>query len=484
MGVGLHLGQMPMIGTSVLADYSQVARGWRRTTRARGGYWLGSFALTEEDLSRAELTDFYNTKLGCEWMEKTFGLKSWEGLLYEFRLVRDGREYRRTLDPEWWHNKVRVIYSYPTAEDSEQGNLTYNPVANSFQDDGQDFSEWETLAGAAVYAVAVENDDGTRAWGFMGASFTSTNANDSIYVYVDVEMVTAGWNGETSEKTPSTYTVSDVVLSGARQDTGWDENTDSSDKYGEMEYVVSLAGTAPEAAEAMRGRELTAYGWPRSRKVGGGSARGGEGRRWEADVLEVSVAGFWVTLNWRYRTSSYTATARRMIELLVGASEFVTAGRVEENELRVKVEADPIPQRLGDLVEGIILQGDEGENVWQGGVFEGREFVYEQAPTVAYYYEREDGVLVDRAGMEVVPSLVKPGFLLLDTRAPDVGRPAGTSSAWDDPRVGYVEEVEFVAPDGLNYRLLDEEAGVAVGAAQARGFVPAHMMPQELRSNL
>lgn len=445
-------------GIAYPGDFTALARNWERSSAAIGGYLLGSFELTQEDLTLRELKALYGTTLGCRLEEVTFGMVSWEGLLYEFRFVDQGREHRRTLDPEWFHNYVNVFYSYPAADDSEQGNLTYNPGGNdAFQDDGQDFSEWETLAGDAAFSISVTNSDETVAWGFLAGAFTTTNANDSIYVYTDEGLTSAGWNGDYSGKTPSSYEVSSVALKGGRLNTGWASNEDSKDEYGRAEYIMTLGGTAPEAATSMRDRELAEFAWPRSRKVGGGSRDPEDTGRPEPAVLEVSVAGYWVTLNWRYQRTRLMRPASDLITYLLGQSEFVTAGRIETNSMRTKVDTDPIPVRRGDAIQDVILDGDLENHIWQGGVYAGRTFVYEQAPTTVEFYERADGVLVDKARVPVVPTLMKPGVLLMDETAPTGGQPAGTSNVWDDPRVGYVQEVRFTAPNGLEYRIMDEE---------------------------
>jgi hypothetical protein len=457
----LHLYQRPAEGELYVMSLAGLARRWRRKIRAVGGFWSGSFEIPEfAGLSWFGLQDFYNNRLGCRLVERTLGLTSWEGLIYEMRLVRGGQEYRRTLDPDWWHNKVKTMYSYPSSSDSEQGNLTYNPAANSFQDDGQDFSDWQTLAGDAVYSISVTNSDGTIGWGFLGVDFTTANPNDSINVYTDVELGTAGWNGEIAAKVPSTYEVRNVVLAGSRQDTGFSEDTDSSEIYGVMEYVLSLGGAVPEGATALRDRELSEFAWPRSRKMGGGQE--GTGVRNTETVLEVSVAGFWVTLNWLYRTVSRVAAASDMIETLVSSSEFVTTRRIEINELGVKVDCDPIPQRRGDLCEDVILQGDIDGNQWQGGVYNGREFVYEQSPTTSAFFLQSDGTLADISGRPVVFQLFKPGVLIKDSRAPVGGQPAGGTER-DDPRIGHIEEVEWQADrNELRYRVQGQEESVAV----------------------
>lgn len=456
----LHMYQRPAEGELYVKNLTPFAKGWQRTILATKGFYDGSFEMQEfGGLSWFGLQDFYNNRLGCRIVERTLGLTTWEGIIYEMRLVRAGQEYRRTLSPDWFHNRTKAVYSYPSVSDTEQGVLAYDPAPDSFQDDAQDFSEWETLAGDAVYSMTVVNVDGTTGWGFLGAAFTTANADDSILVYTDPELAVAGWNGETGAA-PSTYEVRNVVLSGARQDTGWSEDTSSSGVYGTMEYILSLGGTVPEGATAMRDRELTEFAWPRSRKMGGGEM--GEGVRNSETVLEVSVAGFWVTLNWLYRETSRIAAATAMINTLVGASEFVTARRIEDNDLGVKVDCDPVAQLLGDMCEDVILQGDIDGNQWQGGVYENREFVYEPSPTTPAYFLRSDGTLAGLSGQPVVFQLFRPGVLIRDQRAPMGGQPAG-GTGLDDPRIGYIEEVEWsMDKNELRYRLHGQEESVAV----------------------
>lgn len=457
----LHVYQRPAEGDLYVMNLSSLARKWRRKIRYIIGFLDGSFEIHEfGGMNWFALQNFYNNMLGCRFVERTFGLETWSGIIYEMRLVRNGQEYRRTLSPDWFHNRTKAIYSYPSASDTEQGNLAYNPVANSFQDDAQDFSEWETLAGDATYSITVTNADATVAWGFIGAAFATGGADDSIYIYTDLELATAGWNGEVGGKTPSTYEVRNIALAGARQDTGWSEDTDSSDIYGTMEYIIALGGAVPEGAIAIRDRELAEFAWPRSRKMGGKRVVKRSSER--GAVLEVSVAGFWVTLNWLYRETARTAAASDMIETLVSASEFVTTRRIEDNALGVKADCDPIPQRLGDMIEDTILQGDIDGNQWQGGVYEDREFVYEESPTAVSYYLRSDGSLVDLNNRPVMFQLFRPGVLIKDLGAPIDGLPAG-GAVRDDSRVGYIEEVEWRRDDDeLRYKLFGQEDSVTV----------------------
>jgi len=129
-------------------------------------------------------------------------------------------------------------------------------------------------------------------------------------------------------------------------------------------------------------------------------------------------------------------------------SEFVFDGRMEANADIVRLGMDPTPLQLGDAMAKTINFGDSSGNVWQGGVYNDRKFNYEQAPT-DWDYQYRDGRLLDKAGQDVAFSLLKPGFLLFNASAPTGSQPPGTSTVWDDPRIRYVEEVEFVAPNEI-----------------------------------
>jgi hypothetical protein len=321
------------------------------------------------------MAHFYDQWLGMRLVEKTLGITSWEGIVYEMRLVVNGVEYIRSLDPELWHNKMKVVYSDDT---------------------------------------------------------------------------------------------------GARQTVAWSENTDSSDEFGEAQYILTLGGSTSVAATALRNRHLLEHGWPRSRMVSGGLRAGS--RSGDEDGLHVTVAGFWATLNWRYREANISDSAYNAAVTLIGASEFLSIGRAEANGLSLYLESEPIPQRLGDLLEEVIGQGDSNDNVWQGGIYADRELTYEQAPTSVTHYLRGGG-LVDAAGTPVVLGLVEPGFLLLNADAPTGGQPPGSSSPWDDPRVAYVDEVEFIAPNQLQLRLHGTEEGLLALELKIRSRGQTEGMP-------
>jgi hypothetical protein len=127
----------------------------------------------------------------------------------------------------------------------------------------------------------------------------------------------------------------------------------------------------------------------------------------------------------------------------------------------VRVDAFPQAKKLGDAIKEVIKQGGSGGEVWQGGVYADRKFVYEAAPT-AWTYQMAGNVLQDKAGNPVRLETVEPGFLLYNPSAPSGWAKPGTSSDWDDPKIAYVEEVEFVSgakTDQLKMRYRNARGG-------------------------
>ena len=61
------------------SDLLPVARKYRRSSRAVGGYHIASFTLSEDDLLRAQLAELYNLWMGCRLVETSFVQDSWEG---------------------------------------------------------------------------------------------------------------------------------------------------------------------------------------------------------------------------------------------------------------------------------------------------------------------------------------------------------------------------------------------------------------------
>jgi hypothetical protein len=97
-------------------------------------------------------------------------------------------------------------YESVSGLDSNQGAISYTDEsgAETFTDDSQDFTDWQTTSGQAKYSIWVNNSDGSQSWGYLGAKVSNTE----IRVYTDQALTTPGWNGDgDTTKTPSSYNI-------------------------------------------------------------------------------------------------------------------------------------------------------------------------------------------------------------------------------------------------------------------------------------
>lgn len=460
----IHVYQRPTLGTAFVRDITRLAwPTWRDTTRALGGYWTAEFSASSGQATISELWDIYHTYIGRRIRREEFGLTCWEGIVYEMTYEINGTAYTITLDSEQFHNKVKVQYTYPRVEDTQQGVLAYDPggAVSTFQDTLQDFSAWDTAApGTAVYECVVTNDDTTTVHFYCGDVATVTNPNDSIRTYLDLPLTTMGYNGEQAGKTPISYVVRNVERAGVSEQTAWSETTDSSDEYGEACYIDVRGEMAPAVAEGIRNRQLAEHAYPRSRPAGGlaNDSVGAAGRA----QLSVICAGFAYTMNWRYMEADVGPDAvSDQVTLLVDgtadAAEFITAGTIESNILLTPtLTGGNMSIRLWDQCEELAEMGDGAGTRYIAGVHRipaGTRLYYRPAETAVYYYWRH-GRLVNQGGQPVHPALVQPDIIVQVQDMP-YGITMGAANAFHNPRQFYVEEVEFIAPN--MYRLIPYE---------------------------
>jgi hypothetical protein len=127
-----------------------------------------------------------------------------------------------------WFRHSDVLYNFDdTAQDTNQGTLSYlsqdtqvgsvsyttEGAVLTLTDSGQNFADWQTTSGYAVYRVEVTNTDGSKNWAHLGAAVSATE----IRVYSDQALTTTGWSSSISGKTPSLYT---VYVNGGFYDSG------------------------------------------------------------------------------------------------------------------------------------------------------------------------------------------------------------------------------------------------------------------------
>ena len=229
-----------------------------------------------------------------------------------------------------------------------------------------------------------------------------------------------------------------------RVETSWNVDSDAADEWGRIEDVLLEAGMTDASAVAKAAKEVNERAWPRSLPPD----------QYEVDVgpkedgLSVLFAGYGWTLNYLHLLAGGTDMASNHVTSLIDEAEFVTAGVIESNTLDFQVEEGE-PTRIWDALEEIIDAGDGTGARWIGGVYAGRVFDYGPAPTtLSYHYRR--GQLLAVHGGPIEPWFALPGLAQLDD-AP-VGPGEITGRIADNPRIIFLEEIEFIAPHELKFR--------------------------------
>lgn len=224
----------------------------------------------------------------------------------------------------------------------------------------------------------------------------------------------------------------------------------SVNKYGRKEMLLALEGVDQAAAEDNRDVILARNGWPYPRVVGMNPNTG-------QDRLEITLAGYIYTAQYRYATAGGGATgnASDLISALISTDcEFLTAGKIQSNTLPV-YQGTRIPRRVWDLLADTTDLGDNAQNPWRIYVYSGpgsldRSVHYGPVDPDPKYFIRAGQVYLtagDRAGAD--PWRMQPAV----ARDMDhIVRRSDTGSWLTDSRDFYVSELSVSMDGGITYK--------------------------------
>ncbi|MEI6462546.1 MAG: LamG-like jellyroll fold domain-containing protein, partial [bacterium] len=117
------------------------------------------------------------------------------------------------------------------------GTLSYatgnDTTTAQFEDDGMDFSTYQTTSGNASYMIVITNSDNTTTWGYLGTA--SGSGNKDIQIYTTKARATRGWGANGSilpiggAKVPVGYEIrkTDFQITGAMSFGAWIKTSDT-----------------------------------------------------------------------------------------------------------------------------------------------------------------------------------------------------------------------------------------------------------------
>lgn len=333
------------------------AVGWRRSIRAVGGFWQGSFYLTSEQMGASALRNAFDNWLAFHVEERLGSAVTWEGLVYELELTHEGVRQRRSLDLV--QNAARTTYvtldyvgDDPTKNESFEAAgagapdvlagwyenpgasgaiaqaATAAPAGGSYclaltagsGDADNDPDTWVrqnfTVTPGEVYQVAFWARGDGSANSSPRFAIRDPNASQWILSVQPCGPAAATWQ---QRKIPGVVGPSDgelllffyapntsgrtgyVDLVEVRERTEtvyelpWAVGASSVARYGRKEMLLRLDDYPMSTAEAYRDTYLAGNAWPWPRPV----AIGARGKT----VLEVKVCGYVFTANWLYQVA-------------------------------------------------------------------------------------------------------------------------------------------------------------------------------------
>jgi hypothetical protein len=255
--------------------------------------------------------------------------------------------------------------------------------------------------------------------------------------------------------------------SDAAQNSAAESNAASISRYGRREELLLLDNYPQTAAEQYRDTYLREHAWPWARVVGVKLQEKGAKRKIE-DRLEVSVAGYIFTANWRFETvgdDTDDDVSTWITDIVATDCEYLQTGAIVANTTQVRKETN-MPERAWDVIAELTdLGGLDAFSFavpYRFYVDNDRRAFYEQISTTPLYSIRDGGLYTGPGGNALVsPWKVRPG-VVRDLDYP--GRKLEIDTWLDDGRDFYVSEVEF--GDGFSHPVLktdyfEESEGLA-----------------------
>jgi hypothetical protein len=492
--ISLNLYDPVLYGNGTLGNFTDpFRRTWRRSIRRRGGFYAGTIELTEADLTRRELEEFFRYGLLREIREMGGGAESWRGALMKMEYTKGSQLF--TTDITRMSNAVKVIYT----------RIFENLLTNGSGESGV----WATYGTATVTQTTTWKSDGTysiriqTAGGINGAviqtiipivagqtytiegrlnlvagslrascnrvdndqslCFFSTHGGAAGDYHVSMSIPTTNtYTGNANLRITSEASAIDVYADGfsmrqtpiANTQTGWYEDSNSIAINGRKENVILEIGKTSAAANAEAASWLSRWSWPVPYPPNNYQSLFLDAKAL-GDKLMLTFAGYWATLNWlNVPLGIDTGTISALMTSLVSQqSTYLTIGTIDTNTTDYAID-NRGSLLIGDVIRDMAGDGQAGGALYEAGVYTNRKFEYRRV-TDELIYHIKGGNLYSVSDSPYEPWLARPGYALwqdLPIGPPRQKIESATYTALD-PRIAYLEEIEMLADGRLIYRL-------------------------------
>src|SRR5512139_859445 len=481
----IERGNTPLWGVT-----DRMSQTWRRSTRAIGGYWIGT---CEYKGTRDDMLEMYLEGMMREVREDSGGLVTWLGYIAEMRLTLAGVTYiRSSIDMV---NACKILYTRigdtlltnGGAESGAWGVATGKGGITGSATVTQD-TTWINTGSYSCKIVSSGGIQGANIEGGAGAVYPITVVANTAYEVTGVVNASSGsWRisvnrsdtdaslcfnstrGAVGEKTikmtiPVTNTYAGTCdlritseggagvifgdtfyfgIAPYQAQTGWVTDDDSIAEFGRMELASLEIAMSSAAANAKAATIVKKQAWPKSLPPSEFTLIDNEMLGETKDKLEITFHGYAHTLANKYSLTTGTGAASAHVSAIINEAEFVLPGSITSNTLSYMIDTRA-PIKHWQILMDIANAGDASGNRWVCGVYNDRRFGYGLADNIVAYRYR-GGKFYHSAGGELEPWFAEPGHLLYLDDAP-IGPGQITGNLEDDPHIVFVSEVEMGPP--------------------------------------
>lgn len=430
---------------------------WKRSIRANGGSWQGSVTLTG---SIGNLSDKFYTWLGYHVEERTGGVKTWTGLVYEMELSYAGVRRRRSLDlmanyvslyyvdparveyQTSWASQTQSIARYGRKEEIDWLDDMTEPAAEAQRDRMLAEMAWPWARPLSISSPGDAELTITACGYAFTANWRYTTQNSEF----DTEQGALTYAATTFTDAGQDFSDWDTTAPGTAQYSIWVTNDDNTLTWA---YIGDLNG-GNTAIDIYTDQGLTVAGWNGTDPIAGGQT-----------PVSYYVRG---------------GASALISDIVANDCEYLTAGSIDTNYVQVNriLQRD---QRAWDVMMDAVDLGDTSGNPYRLYVTPDRYLMYKQIDTTPRYYLRYGGVY-DSAGSttNVLPWLVQPGVF----RDMSFTVARSEEGSWlSDARDIYVDEVEVDADGDLTLKTeLFSEGDLLAEQAKQLARYPQRQRPE------
>lgn len=446
-----------MTQRQMLANITNEAADWTRSVRLQGGYWLGSFSLpltTETWLG-------FDRWLGAHVTERSGGVVSWEGLVYEMELSHGGVVRRRSLDS--MTNQVRADWSDLAGNPQETAWVTNTDSIGTFG--RKDY----ILEGQGRIDTEVEAQRDSQlqyfGWPWPDAVSVCPPMDSRLTVQCCGYAYTLNWRYISAAAKTEPHTGGDL----------WDKLALPTPDHLEETGVDLSAWATAVADEPARytvwcvediGNIVWGYLGPLD--PGRFSAPGANDSVWIYTDQELTTTGMNGTWHW---VGSWDTPVIRggphlfISDILANDSEFVSEGVLGQSYASIDRDIES-PERGWDAVMRGVSLGDQDQHPWRAWVTKDRRLHYDAISTTPQFQHRA-GRWFDAGGKRVNPWLIAPGVIRDLTWRHRIDR---TDFWLSDPRDFVVSEFEVDADGTITPQLGLNNEALANQLAQEMGW--------------